>query len=253
MPGLILLIVAIVAGMIIYRDWKRRFPVYKLPSDFKTLLLENVDFYKDLDDNMRTAFELRVEDFLKNTTIKGVDTEVDDLDKILIASGAIILIFSFPKWRYNNISEVLVYKGAFNRDFVTGAPDANIQGLVGEGPMNGRMLLSRAAIREAFKKTEGRNTIIHEFAHLVDKADGSIDGIPEYMLTRPEVLPWAQKVHESIQVMHRGGHDDINYYGATNPAEFFAVVSEYFFEQPDKLKGRHPQLYSMLDEIFRKP
>ncbi|MCD6012580.1 MAG: hypothetical protein K0Q79_2442 [Flavipsychrobacter sp.] len=252
MPGLILLVIAIIAGIVIYYDWKRRFPTYKLPVNFKELLVENVDFYKNLDDNGRIAFELRVEDFLKNTSIKGVDTKVDDLDKILIASGAIMLIFYFPKWRYNNISEIMVYKGTFNRDFMTGVTDANIQGLVGEGVMNRRMLLSRPAIHDAFRKPkDGRNTVVHEFAHLLDKADGTIDGIPEYMLTRPEVLPWVQKVHESIQVMHRGGHTDINYYGATNSAEFFAVVSEYFFEQPDKLKSKHPQLHGMLEEIFR--
>ena len=250
MPGLILLIIAIIAGIVIYYDWKRRFPPYMLPPDFKELLVNNVDFYKNLDENGRTAFELRVEDFLKNTIIKGVDTEVDDLDRILVASGAIMLIFSFPKWRYNNISEILVYKGEFNRSFKTGVPDANIQGLVGEGVMNRKMLLSKPAIRNGFRKQDGRNTILHEFAHLLDKADGTIDGVPEYMLTRPEVLPWVQKVHESIRVMQEGGHTDINFYGATNSAEFFAVVTEYFFEQPEQLKLNHPQLYSQLREIF---
>ncbi len=250
MPGLILLIIAIIAGIVIYYDWKRRFPPYKLPPDFKELLVNNVDFYKNLDENGRAAFELRVEDFLKNTMIKGVDTEVDDLDRILVASGAIMLIFSFPKWRYNNISEILVYKGEFNRSFKTGVPDANIQGLVGEGVMNRKMLLSKPAIRNGFRKQDGRNTILHEFAHLLDKADGTIDGVPEYMLTRPEVLPWVQKVHESIRVMQEGGHADINFYGATNSAEFFAVVTEYFFEQPEQLKLNHPQLYSQLKEIF---
>ena len=57
-------------------------------------------------------------------------------------------------------------------------------------------------------------------------------------------------MHETINEMKALGHSDINGYGATNDAEFFAVISEYFFERPDKLKDHHPELYTMLEEMF---
>jgi hypothetical protein len=44
---------------------------------------------------------------------------------------------------------------------------------------------------------------------------------------------------------------DIDMYGATNPVEFFAVISEYFFERPDLLRSHHPELFEMLGRIYR--
>lgn len=245
-------VAVIVAALLIYLDYRRRFPVYKSPDNITPLLLAHVEFYKELDDVHRGEFEARVKDFLTRTSVRGVNVEVDDLDRVLVAAGAIMLIFSFPGWRYNNISEVLLYDGPFNKSYETYKPDSNMLGLVGEGIMNRRMLLSKPAVLESFQKPiDGRNTVVHEFAHLIDKADGEIDGIPAYLLTRPEVLPWMKKIHESIMSMRSGGMNDINFYGATNPPEFFAVISEYFFERPDKLREHHPELYAMLAQMFQ--
>jgi Mlc titration factor MtfA (ptsG expression regulator) len=84
---------------------------------------------------------------------------------------------------------------------------------------------------------------IHEFAHLIDKADGATDGIPEYLLARPFVLPWATNMHQTVQAMKHNESNDINFYGTTNDAEFFAVVAEYFFEKPEALKNKITQNY----------
>jgi MtfA peptidase len=251
MIGLIIILAVVVALSVVYADRKRRIHKYQLPPDAQKILSDNVEFYRNLNSKDQALFEARVKDFLANTTIRGVDVEVEDLDRLLIASGAIMLIFSFPDWKYNNISEVLLYKGTFNKSYDTDGADRNVLGMVGDGALHREMLLSKPSLRSSFKNpADGYNTVIHEFAHLIDKADGSVDGIPEYLLTRPHLIPWAKQVHETINEMKAQKHPDINIYGATNDAEFFAVVSEYFFEQPEKLREHHPELYNMLEEMF---
>ncbi len=105
-------------------------------------------------------------------------------------------------------------------------------------------------LRQGFINSDSKhNTGIHEFVHLVDKTDGAIDGIPEKLIGKQYVLPWLNLMQQSIQHI-REERSDINPYGATNQAEFFAVVSEYFFEQPDQLLENHPELFALLTRIF---
>jgi Mlc titration factor MtfA (ptsG expression regulator) len=251
MIGLVCIAIIIIFVIATYADKKQRIRNFLLPPATRRLLEEHVDFYKKLDKNNKQLFEARIKDFLATTTIRGIDTNVEDLDRILVASGAIIPIFSFPDWKYNNISEVLLYKDAFTHGFKTEGGKRNILGMVGDGPLHREMILSKPSLRLSFSNAaDGQNTAIHEFIHLLDKADGEADGIPEYLLSQPGILPWVNKIHETIKEMKTKKHSDINLYGATNDTEFFAVVSEYFFERPDKLKANHPELYEMLDRMF---
>ncbi|MEM8525566.1 MAG: zinc-dependent peptidase [Bacteroidota bacterium] len=164
--------------------------------------------------------------------------------------SAVIPIFQFPKWRYTNLYEVLLYADTFNLDFETEGRGRNILGMVGTGYMNNKMILSQKALRHGFENdSDKKNTAIHEFVHLIDKMDGTIDGIPQLLLERPYVLPWLELMKEKIDEI-QARKSDINPYGSTNHAEFFAVASEYFFERPQLLAQRHPELYAILEEIF---
>ena len=251
MIGLIIFSVIILSGIMMYVKRQRRIRSYQLPGNTRQLLTDNVPFYNSLDSNNKAIFEARIKDFLARTTIKGVDVQVEDLDRILIASAAIMLIFAFPDWRYNNLSEVLLYNKAFNAGYSTEGTERNIIGMVGDGPMHHEMILSQPSLRSSFKNsTDGSNSVLHEFAHLIDKADGAVDGVPEYLLSRQYLLPWLNRVRETILQMQMKGGSDINYYGATNEAEFFAVITEYFFERPAELEAHHPELYVLLDKMF---
>ncbi len=92
---------------------------------------------------------------------------------------------------------------------------------------------------------------IHEFAHLLDQADGAIDGVPQAALPAHLLRPWAAAVHREMEAV-RAGRSEINGYAGTNEAEFFAVVTEYFFEQPGKLRAHHPELYELLAQLFHQ-
>lgn len=217
----------------------------------RDILGKEVAFYKKLDENQQTAFAARVLRFLQRVHITGVNTTVEDLDKVLVAAGAIIPIFAFPDWEYRNIHEVLLYPGSFNEAFGQDGNDRNILGMVGNGPMQNVMVLSQENVRAGFKAgSDKHNTAIHEFVHLVDKSDGSTDGLPEALIPHQYARPWLKRIHEEMNLI-KAGRSDINYYGTTNEAEFLAVVSEYFFEKPAEMEKKHPELYALLKSIFQ--
>lgn len=223
-----------------------------LTGAYKDLLNENVDFYRRLDATGKINFENRVQHFLSTTRITGVNTKVEDIDRVLIGASAIIPIFAFNDWEYINLREILLYPETFGENFQTEGSERVAMGMVGNGPLQQVMILSQHALRQGFSnKTDKSNTAIHEFVHLVDKTDGDVDGVPEVLLDKQYVLPWLDMIHKKIKEIMRN-HSDINPYGATNQAEFLAVAAEYFFEQPDLLKTKHPELYALLEMIFGK-
>ena len=224
-----------------------------VPVLLKKILEEQVPFYQQLNKNKQIEFEERAAHFLTQVKITGVKTVVEDLDRVLIAASAIIPIFNFAGWEYKNLHEVLLYPDSFSHEFEQQGEGRNILGMVGSGAMNHVMILSQFELRQSFSNETGKNnTAIHEFVHLLDKTDGEIDGIPEALLNRQYIKPWLQLMQQGIKDIC-DENSDINPYGATNEAEFFAVASEYFFERPDLLKEKHPDLYNLLLKIFNHP
>ena len=222
------------------------------PEAYRHILAKEVPFYQQLNESNKIEFEKRVQQFLKQVRVTGVKTTVEDLDKVLIAASAIIPIFNFSGWEYIHLHEVLLYPDSFNHDFEQQGNSRNVLGMVGNGALNHVMILSKHQLRQAFiNKTGKDNTAIHEFVHLVDKTDGDIDGIPSFIMERKYIQPWLQLMQHEIKLINED-KSDIDPYGATNEAEFFAVVSEYFFERPELLKEKHPELYELLEKIFCK-
>lgn len=223
-----------------------------LGAGFLQLLHAHVDFYSRLDAVGKNIFEKRMQVFLSHVKVTGVKTTVEELDMVLIAASAIIPVFGFPRWEYINLNEVLLYPGNFNQSFDPEEEDKNTLGLVGTGPYQNIMIISQPGLRDGFLNKEGRGNVgIHEFVHLIDKTDGAVDGIPEFLLDKQSVIPWLNQVQKEIQEIIEE-RSDINPYGATNHAEFFAVVSEYFFKRPDLLEANHPQLFNLLVTIFKQ-
>lgn len=251
---IILIVLAVFVLLFSLLMWRRRKPVQlpPVPASFRTILKNDVSFYNSLDEPGKKKFESRMMHFLATTRITDVKTTVEEIDKVYISASAIIPIFGFDNWEYINLNEVLLYPDSFNHDFEQKGADRNILGIVGTGALSNTMVLSRQELRQAFQNRTGKtNTAIHEFVHLVDKTDGSVDGIPEFFLDKQYVLPWLQMMQQGIKNILED-NSDINPYGATNQAEFFAVVAEYFFERPDLLQSKHPELYELLVKTFRQ-
>ena len=250
--NLIFLLIGIIIVAIILANMRRkRHSTPALPPQKEhELLQQHVRFYRDLQAEDQPAFRQRVQHFLDHVAITPVGAvTLTDLDRLYVASAAIIPIFAFKDWAYNNLNEVLIYPGAFTKDFSSRPEDSNVLGMVGDGAMHRMMILSIGSLRAGFEQAGAGNTGIHEFVHLLDKADGATDGIPEMMLPPDLTEAWMQYMHRAINGI-RSGDSDINPYAGTNEAEFFAVISEYFFQKPDQLKEHHPELWRMLERIY---
>ncbi|KAA5543634.1 hypothetical protein FYK55_10520 [Roseiconus nitratireducens] len=224
------------------------------PPEYETVLQQNVAFFRALDDAGRERFRNLVKVFLDETPITGIRTDVDAGTRVLVAASAIIPTFGFEDWEYSGLGEVLVYPNAFGDDFSTEGDHAlqrRTLGMVGVGHLSGVMILSKPDLWSGFTNPDDkRNVGIHEFAHLVDKADGDVDGIPAGM-TLATAGPWIQWVGEELK-SRPTGRNHIDDYAYTNEAEYFAVLSEYFFESPEVLQKKAPELYQMMQGIYHQ-
>ena len=226
------------------------------PPAWRVILAERVAFYRALTDDEKERFEQQTQVFLARTRITGVQTDVDDTTRLLVAASALIPVWGFPGWQYVRLGEVLVVPDAWT---LPAAPDREVQPLQGTllGSVQGfqnqhYMRLSKASLEQGFRDAADRQNVgIHEFAHLLDEADGAIDGVPQAALPPGLRQPWLALMHREIAAIH-AGRSEINPYAATNEAEFFAVVTEYFFEKPEKLQEHHPALYHLLTQAFRQ-
>jgi Mlc titration factor MtfA (ptsG expression regulator) len=232
---------------------KWQVPREPFPVQWREILDREVVFYHSLNAEEKIRFESKVQEFLLNCRITGIKTDVSLTDKLLVASSAIIPIFGFDSWKYTNIREVLLYPAMFDENYqFEGESDRRILGMVGNQSMEGIMILSKEALRLGFKnESDKQNTAIHEFVHLIDKTDGEIDGLPKVLMDKQYALPWINLMNKEIDRIY-AGKSDVNPYGGTNRAEFFSVISEYFFERPKLLEEKHPELYALLEKIFHQ-
>ena len=253
MFGILILVAVIALSFVLYnRKKKATTALGTVPEKWKKILVEKVNFYRNLNPEQRLQFEMDIQRFLVETRITGVQTEVTIEDRLLVASSAVIPLFGFPAWNYKNLDEVLLYPTSFDRHYNMESREEVITGMVGNGVMEGKMILSKPALHAGFDiSNDKKNVGIHEFVHLFDKEDGDVDGIPPGFQDKTFALPWLdfmkKKTNEII-----ANQSDIDGYGATNRQEFFAVASEYFFERPDLLKEKHPDLYETLSKVFNQ-
>ncbi len=226
------------------------------PPAWRDILSERVSFYLALTDAEKARFERQTQLFLATTRITGVQTEVDDATRLLVAASALIPAFGWPDWEYRNLGEVLIVPDAWQ---LPDAPDQATKPLQGTllGSVQGfqnqhYMRLSKASLAQGFRDGLDRHNVgIHEFAHLLDEADGEIDGILKATLSLQLQRAWGEVMAREIAAI-RAGQSEIDPYAGTSEAEFFAVVTEYFFEKPETLQAQHPQLYDLLSQAFRQ-
>ncbi len=226
----LIFVVILLFAIHFYRKAKRQ-TVKPFPEHWQKLLMDNVLFYRNLSKNKQLIFQQKMMQFLSEVYIDGVQFELEELDKILIAASAVIPVFGFKEWHYTNLSGVLLYPDYFNEDMQFSSKDnsRNIGGIVGNGRFEKQMILSKKALYHGFQNTTDKsNTGIHEFVHLIDKIDDQTDGVPERLLEHQYAIPWLNLIHKEMEAIN-DNHSDIRKHGGTNQAEFFAVALEYFF------------------------
>jgi Mlc titration factor MtfA (ptsG expression regulator) len=224
----------------------RRMPDREFPDQWQMILEKRVPFYQRLSSPVRKDFEKKIHIFLLNYKIAGADIEITDLDRVLIAAGAVIPTFRLEKWHYTKLEQIVV----FPERFQIPETDQKASGLVGWGEMEGQMWLSRKALYKGFHiDNDNKNVAIHEFIHLMDMQDGLVDGVLEELMEEADIEPWLQLVKDKSEKIGLD-HVSIREYAKANPVEFLATTGEYYFESPNEMRSAHPELYRALDKIF---
>ena len=173
---------------------------------------------------------------------------------VSVAAQACLLVLKLGLDYYDGWVEIILYPGAFRvqRDTVNaiGLVSPQTQILSGESWSRGPVILSWEEVASELSGAQpGHNVVVHEFAHKLDVLNGSANGMPPLHLGMVR-QQWAAALSEAFgllqhQLAHHH-HPGINPYGATAPAEFFAVTSEYFFTYPHHLRQQFPKVYSQL-------
>jgi MtfA peptidase len=252
-PLLATLALAPLGYWLLRRSYLRRMAVARrpFPPAWQDILERRVRFYRGLDDGQKERFRQMVSVFLDEVRVTGIRTELDDTVRVLVAASAIIPVFGFTDWDYHRLGEVLIYPGSFDHGYQTdNAGDANILGLTGLGHLRGVVILSKPSLLAGFADTPGKENVgVHEFAHMVEQEEAE-GGLP------PEVPPeivrqWLDYVGREL-AHPSNRRNGINDYAYTNEHEFFAVLSEYFFGSPEKLRAKNPMLYELLRKLFHQ-
>jgi Mlc titration factor MtfA (ptsG expression regulator) len=241
--------------------WRlRRALARPLDPGHGAILERNVAQYRGMPAAQRRRLERLVQQFLYQKKFVGcAGLELTDEMRMTIAGQACLLLLGRGEAVYPGLDTVLLYPGAFlvpRREVdAAGVVTERRQDLLGESWGDGRVVLSWEHVRRAGLAPEGaHNVVLHEFAHQLDSESGNTNGAP-YLGSRASYRSWAEVLSRDYANLRAeaffGEHGVLDHYGATSPAEFFAVATESYFEQPWRLAARHPALYEEFLKYYR--
>jgi MtfA peptidase len=245
----------------LYINYGRK-KIMERPTDpeWIDLLQENLAVYKYLPAELKEQLHNLMKVFLAEKNFEGCGgLEMTKEIKTTIAAEACMLMLNRKPMFYPNLYSILVYPSSyFAKDidplsFGTYVVSESFR--MGESWKNGIVVLAWDHVkRGALDMDDGHNVVFHEFAHQLDEEDERhADGVP--VLKRPSsYVTWARVFCREFEKLRRDLRSNsetvMDGYGATNPAEFFAVATESFFEKPKRMKTRHPALYKVLKDYF---
>lgn len=207
----------------------------------------------------RAKLRLLATQFIHRKSFTGIDgLETTLQKKIIIAAQACLEILNLGIESYSGWHEIIVYPGAFR---VTREVQDEL-GLVrddsqinsGESWVQGPVILSWDDVeRDSFNLRPGHNVVLHEFAHKLDALNGRANGMPPLHPNMP-IEAWTASLSEAFEKLrsYADSESKINHYAATNPAEFFAVLTEYFFTAPQLVNNDYPAVYNQLKQYYRQ-
>ena len=209
--------------------------------------------------DLRRALEGHIQVFIAEKPFSGCDgLEITDEIRVTVAAQACLLLLNRRASYFPKLQRILVYPGAFLVERLRPEPSGVLQEtrqvLSGESWSHGQVVLSwEDTLAGAAHPADGRNVVLHEFAHQLDQEKGLANGAPG-LGSRSARERWARVMSEEFaqlqyQVMAQAP-SIFNAYGATDPAEFFAVVTETFFEQPALVRHYHPALHAELASLY---
>ena len=242
---------------------RRQILEHPFPESWNAILERNVAHWKFLDDAEHVQLRSLVQVFVAEKQWEGCGgLALTDEIRVTIAGLACLLVLGLDHTLYSNVKTILVYPATV---IAPGQRSALSSGITIQGPripIDGQSILRGpvvlvwdAVLRGAVHPERGHNVVYHEFAHKLDMLDGCVDGTPP--LAEPgQYERWIKVCTREYDELRRraskGKRTFLDAYGGTNPGEFFAVITEYFFDKPLQMKLLHPDLYSLLHEFYRQ-
>jgi Mlc titration factor MtfA (ptsG expression regulator) len=243
---------------------RRKLTQAPFPTAWEDILRRNVGHYSMLSDVERAHLRSLIQVFIAEKHWEGAGgLELTDEIRVTISAQACLLLLGLPHNYYENVQSIIVYPstvivpqrklGVFES---TNAPLDPAQAILGQAFQRGPVIIIwDAALRGGRHPESGHNVIYHEFAHKLDMLDGMADGTPP-LKDRAEFRDWVETCTQEYlrlkQRTEKGQRSFLDDYAATNEAEFFAVATEHFFDQPEPMIKHAPDLYRVLKNYYRQ-
>jgi hypothetical protein len=224
---------------------RRRAARADFPGEWHEFLLAGSSYFRGLDARGRERFERDVRLFLAETRIVGTGgVPVSWRTRLLVAAGAAAMLHGCPDREPPLHDGITVYPGhAFDRNYRAGKGN-----IAGQAPERGPLLVAEKSLHEGFAQSgDGANVLIHELAHYFD-LEARKGGL-KIVLADGRMCSWGEAVDLEFRA-HNFTASVLSAYAAQNEAEFFAVASEMFFENPWPLHAAHPGLFEILREFY---
>ena len=261
---LLLLTLAVLCGLgaVLARPWwvarrRARLRASPFPAAWRRILRQRVPAVARLPADLQQRLKGHIQVFIAEKPFIGCGGQaITDEHRVTIAAQACLLLLGQPRPEvYPGLREVLVYPSAFVVDAAQAAAGGVVherrQVLAGQSWVQGRVILAWDEVRAgAADASDGRNVVVHEFAHQIDQDKGVADGRP-WRASRAQRRSWDAVVGAAFAQLQAQPSALIGDYGASDPAEFFAVLSELFFERPQALAAEAPALYRELALLYQ--
>jgi Mlc titration factor MtfA (ptsG expression regulator) len=259
------LIPAVAATAIVLALWIPRYRLMKaveapFPEQWIAILERNIQVYRNLPMPLRLQLRRLIKQFLHQKHFTGAaGLEIDDEIRVTIAAQACMLQLNRNGDLYPKLKYILVYPTAFvvsrSESDDDGVVTHQSRGLLGESWQSGKVILAWDHVLHGARNfVDGRNVVLHEFAHQLDSESGMADGAP-LLAGRSCYRSWAGALSPEFEELQRdaraGRPSLLDQYGATNPAEFFAVATETFFEKPSQMAKHHRELFEVLAGYYQ--
>lgn len=236
---------------------RRRLRASPFPEPWRRLLHAHVPLLARLDAMQRTEVEGHIQVFLAEKAFVGAaGLEVTEEMRLVVAAQAALLLLGRSIDAYRGLHRVVIYPTSFTvrvkTTLASGVVIERDQARRGESWTGGDVVLAWDAVRHGAREaTDGDNVTLHEFAHQLDQEDGTADGVPT-LDGHSAWAVWSRAFHGAWTDLQQDGHAHaLDAYGATHPAELFAVATEAYFERPALLRARQPALYEALADFYR--
>ncbi|MFD2166104.1 zinc-dependent peptidase [Thalassotalea euphylliae] len=254
------LLIGFSAGKPYWREYQRR-RIKKQPfkKEWRQILQRRFPYFRQMPSDLQLQLKEHIQVFLAEKQFIGCNgVNITDEIRVTVAAQACLLLLNRKTDYYPKLTSILVYPSAFIKSQqssdAAGVHFVQKTTLAGESWDFGKVVLSwQDTVDGADIPNDGKNVVIHEFAHQLDQENGPANGAP--ILGKDHSYQcWSSVFSEQYEQLkhkvHLGLPSLFDYYGATNPAEFFAVASEVFFEQSQQLNDMHPKLYKQLTQYY---